>query len=98
MVKRARHVNGWSGRDVNQEHRVSTPLELFFDLTFAVSLAAVAEEMSHRLAEGEVFAALLSFGISMLAIAMNPSASCRSAISYPFRTICSFFVIVRSSF
>ena len=68
MVKRARHVNGWSGRDVNQEHRVSTPLELFFDLTFAVSLAAVAEEMSHRLAEGEVFAALLSFGISMLAI------------------------------
>jgi low temperature requirement protein LtrA len=49
MVKRAHHINGWSGRDVNQEHRVSTPLELFFDLTFAVSLAAVAEEMSHRL-------------------------------------------------
>jgi len=48
MVKRARHVNGWSGRDVNQEHRVLTPLELFFDLTFAVSLAGVAEEMSHR--------------------------------------------------
>ena len=52
---RAAHRNRWSGRDVDQEHRVSTPLELFFDLTFAVSLAAVAAEISHILAEGEVF-------------------------------------------
>jgi low temperature requirement protein LtrA len=64
----AHHVHGWSGRDINEEHRVSTPLELFFDLTFAISLAVVSQQMSRLLVQGEVFAASLSFAISMLAI------------------------------
>jgi hypothetical protein len=59
-----------SGRDVNEENRVSTPLELFFDLTFAVSLTTVAQQLSRLLAQGEIFAALFSFTISMLSICL----------------------------
>jgi low temperature requirement protein LtrA len=68
VVKRARPGNGWSGRDINEKHRVSTPLELFFDLTFATSLAVVSQQMSRLLVHGDFFAALLSFAISMLSI------------------------------
>ena len=37
-------------RDVDEPHRVSTPLELFFDLCFVVAVAAAASELHH--AEG----------------------------------------------
>jgi len=37
-------------RDVEEPHRVSTPLELFFDLCFVVAVAAAAGELHH--AEG----------------------------------------------
>jgi len=68
MAKRAHNISGWSGRDVNEKHRVSTPLELFFYLTFAIGFAVVSRQMSGLLTHGEFFAALLSFGISMLSI------------------------------
>jgi low temperature requirement protein LtrA len=67
-MKTGHHLKRMSGRDVNEKNRVSTPLELFFDLTFAVSLTVVAQQLSRLLAQGEIFAALLSFGISMLSI------------------------------
>jgi low temperature requirement protein LtrA len=57
-----------SGRDINEANRVSTPLELFFDLTFAISLTVVGQQLSSLLSQGALFASLLSFGISMLAI------------------------------
>jgi len=34
-------------RDVDEAHRVSTPLELFFDLCFVVAVAAAAGELHH---------------------------------------------------
>ena len=34
-------------RDIEEEHRVSTPLELFFDLCFVVAVAAAAGELHH---------------------------------------------------
>ncbi|HRW17291.1 MAG TPA: low temperature requirement protein A [Dermatophilaceae bacterium] len=40
------------GRDRHEEHRAATPLELFFDLTFVVAVAAAASELHHGLAEG----------------------------------------------
>ena len=40
-----------SGRDRHEEHRSSTPLELFFDLTFVVAIAAAAANLHHGLAE-----------------------------------------------
>jgi low temperature requirement protein LtrA len=67
-MNESRHPKQMSGRDVNEANRVSSPLELFFDLIFAISLAVVSQQMSLLLAHGEFFAALLSFGISILAV------------------------------
>ncbi len=43
-----------SGRDPGEEHRSSTPLELFFDLCFVVAVAAVAATLHHDLAHGHL--------------------------------------------
>jgi low temperature requirement protein LtrA len=57
-----------SGRDIHEAHRVSTPLELLFDLTFATAFAIVGQQLSHSLSAGSVAAAFLSFSISTVAI------------------------------
>ena len=41
-----------TGRAVDEPHRASTQLELLFDLTFVVAIAAVVRELGHGLAEG----------------------------------------------
>ena len=41
-----------SGRDPGEAHRASTPLELFFDLTFVVAIASAAAQLHHGLSEG----------------------------------------------
>ena len=43
-----------SGRDPDEEHRASTPLELFFDLCFVVAVAAAAATLHHDLAAGHL--------------------------------------------
>ena len=43
-----------SGRDPEEEHRASTPLELFFDLCFVVAVAAAAATLHHDLAHGHL--------------------------------------------
>ena len=63
-----RRIPRMSGRDVNEDHRVSTPLELLFDLSFATAFAVVGQQLSRSLSQGEVAAGLLSFGIAILAI------------------------------
>lgn len=40
------------GRDPDEAHRASTPLELLFDLTFVVAVARAASELHHALAQG----------------------------------------------
>lgn len=40
-------ARGMVGRDMNETNRVSTPLELPFDLTFVVAIAAVASQLHH---------------------------------------------------
>jgi low temperature requirement protein LtrA len=37
----------------DEAHRVSTPLELFFDLSFAAAVAQAGQQLVHALAEGE---------------------------------------------
>jgi low temperature requirement protein LtrA len=54
-------------RDPFEEHRVATPLELFFDLVFVVAVASAAAQWHHGLAEGNL-SALLGFVIVFLAI------------------------------
>jgi low temperature requirement protein LtrA len=43
-------------RDPHEEHRVATPLELFFDLVFVVAVAQAANSLHHALTEGAVAA------------------------------------------
>ena len=43
-----------TGRDPEEPHRASTPLELLFDLSFVVGVASVAAELSHGVAEDRV--------------------------------------------
>jgi low temperature requirement protein LtrA len=56
------------GRDPNEEHRVATPLELLFDLTFATCFSFAASQFAAALAEGRYAAAALGFGFASFAI------------------------------
>ncbi|MFT3853789.1 MAG: low temperature requirement protein A [Ilumatobacteraceae bacterium] len=55
-------------RDVHEQHRVSTPLELLVDLAFVVGVAQVAASQHHALAEGHVATALGAFPTAFFAI------------------------------
>lgn len=39
------------GRDIHEEHRAATPLELFYDLVFVIAVGACAAALHHALAE-----------------------------------------------
>jgi low temperature requirement protein LtrA len=65
---RAHRVRRMSGRDPHEEHRVATPLELLFDLTFVVGFGIAANEFAHMLAEDHVGAGLLGFSFGCFAI------------------------------
>jgi low temperature requirement protein LtrA len=56
------------GRDRHEEHRVATPLELLFDLTFVIAFGQAASQLAHALAEGHYATALLGFGLASFAI------------------------------
>jgi low temperature requirement protein LtrA len=62
------HVRRMSGRDPHEAHRVATPLELLFDLTFVIAFGLAASQFAHALAEGHYGAALLGFGFASFAI------------------------------
>ena len=57
-----------TGRPVDEEHRVATPLELLFDLTFVVAVAQVAAELAHGLAASRVGDSLLGYVMVFFAI------------------------------
>jgi low temperature requirement protein LtrA len=56
------------GRDRDEEHRASTPLELLFDLCFVVAVASAASELHHSLAAGHLGEGLFGFATSFFAI------------------------------
>jgi low temperature requirement protein LtrA len=47
-----------TGRASDESHRVSSPLELLFDLTFVVAIAQVSAQLAHRTADGDALGAL----------------------------------------
>src|SRR5207342_2942999 len=49
------------GRPIDEQHRVATPLELLFDLTFVVAVAQVAAELAHGIARDEVAHSLVGY-------------------------------------
>lgn len=56
------------GRDPDEVHRVSTPLELLFDLCFVVAVSQAASELHHALVEGDVGPALVGYAAVFFAI------------------------------
>jgi low temperature requirement protein LtrA len=54
-------------RDPQEQHRVASPLELFFDLVFVVAIASNGAELHHGLSEGHT-ADLLKFLLVFFAI------------------------------
>jgi low temperature requirement protein LtrA len=61
-------IRKMSGRDPDEMHRVTTPLELLFDLTFVIGFGIAASEFAHQLAEDHVGAGLASFVFATFAI------------------------------
>lgn len=57
-----------AGRNPHELHRVATPLELLFDLTFATSFSLAAAQFAEAIAAGDYAAALLGFGFASFAI------------------------------
>src|SRR2546423_14236996 len=57
-----------AGRDPAETHRASTPLELFFDLTFVVAVSQAAAALHHGLVEGHASRALAGFPLVFFGI------------------------------
>jgi low temperature requirement protein LtrA len=62
------HVRAMGGRDPHERHRVATPLELLFDLTFVAGFGIAASRLAHGMAEGHYGSALIGFGFASFAI------------------------------
>jgi low temperature requirement protein LtrA len=62
------HSRQMRGRDRHEAHRVATPLELLFDLTFVIAFGLAASQLAYALAEGHYTTALLGFGLASFAI------------------------------
>jgi len=62
------HKRRMGGRDRHEEHRVATPLELLFDLTFVIAFAQAASQFAHAVAEAHYGSGLLSFGFAAFGI------------------------------
>jgi low temperature requirement protein LtrA len=58
----------FSGRDPDQEHRASTPLELLYDLTIVVAFGTAADELAHFVAEGHAGAGVAGFAFATFAV------------------------------
>jgi low temperature requirement protein LtrA len=51
------------GRDPDEAHRASTPLELLFDLTLVVAVARATSKLHHALAQGHAGHALAGYAV-----------------------------------
>lgn len=59
-----------SGRDPEEHGRVSTPLELLYDLTFVVAVGTAASRFAEMVAEGHAVQAITAFALAMFAISV----------------------------
>jgi low temperature requirement protein LtrA len=55
-------------RDPHEANRAATPLELLFDLTFVVAIAAVVPELAHAVVEAHPIEGLLGYLLAFFAI------------------------------
>jgi low temperature requirement protein LtrA len=55
-------------RDPTEPHCNSTPLELFFDLTFVVGVAAASSGLRHGLSAGKIGATAIGYPLVFFAV------------------------------
>lgn len=55
-------------RDIHELHRVSTPLELLFDLTVAVAIEAAGSQLHHAVVEHHLVLGIFAYITSFAAI------------------------------
>ena len=55
-------------RDAEEHHRVSTPLELFFDLCFVVAVGQAGRELAHAIGQGQVGHGVTAYATVFFAI------------------------------
>ena len=67
-VTPAHRLRRMAGRDPHESHRVATPLELLFDLTFVIGFGVTASEFAHALAENHIWAGLAGFAFATFAV------------------------------
>jgi low temperature requirement protein LtrA len=58
----------FSGRDPEEGNRVSTPLELLYDLTIVVAFGTAADQLAHYVAEGHVGEGVLGFVLAAFGV------------------------------
>lgn len=58
----------FTGRDPDERHRASTPLELLYDLTVVVAFGAAADELAHAVAEGHALAGVAGFCLAAFSV------------------------------
>lgn len=61
-------ASGLKVRNINEENRTATPLELFYDLIFVVAIAHVASAFHHDYANNHISHGVISFIMVFLAI------------------------------
>jgi low temperature requirement protein LtrA len=64
----AHRVRRMAGRDPHEQHRVATPLELLFDLTFVVAFGVAASELARLLAADHLAAGLAGFAFATFSV------------------------------
>jgi len=55
-------------RDADEQHRVSTPLELFFDLCFVVAVGQAGRELAHAIGQDQVGHGLTAYAAIFFAV------------------------------
>ncbi len=65
---RTRWIVPMTPRQPDEEHRVSTPLELFFDLVFVVAISFAASGLHHGIGANDVGRTLLSYTMTFFGI------------------------------
>lgn len=64
-----------TGRDPKEANRVSTPLELLFDLTFVAAFIQASDQAAHSIAEGH-------FGVAVIGFAFVSSTVCWAWVNF----------------
>jgi low temperature requirement protein LtrA len=68
LADRTHHRRRFSGRDPDEAHRASTPLELLYDLTIVVAFGTAADQLAHFIAEDHVWAGVGGFAFASFAV------------------------------